>query len=85
MISRHAAALALVGWYLMLPPMTGTGAEWTVDINAPIAKWEQSGAYDTAQSCEDDWKKGRTGRKVWSTRAFVVSRPTQRRTLHRQR
>jgi hypothetical protein len=32
---RHAAALALVGWYLMLPPFNGK----SVDADAPLSKW----------------------------------------------
>jgi len=32
---RHAAALALVGWYLMMPPM-GNGK---VYVTAPLTKW----------------------------------------------
>ncbi len=42
----HAAALALVGWYLMLPPKQ--------DIQAPIAKWRIVGNYDSADQCFTD-------------------------------
>src|SRR6185312_12144148 len=31
---RHAAALALVGWYLMMPPWNPA-----LDANAPLSKW----------------------------------------------
>ena len=41
---RHAAALALVGWYLMVPaPKTET---------SPIGSWSHFGSYDTAKDCE---------------------------------
>jgi hypothetical protein len=30
---RHAAALALVGWYLMIPPFDGK----SVNINSPLS------------------------------------------------
>jgi hypothetical protein len=32
---RHAAALALVGWYLIIPPLKGLGR----DERAPLSKW----------------------------------------------
>jgi hypothetical protein len=46
----HAAAVALVGWYLMLPPVRPDGS---VNANAPLLKWKTSKTYDTA----DDRKK----------------------------
>ncbi len=46
---RHAAALALVGWYLMIPPDNGTG----VNIEAPLSKWTVMSAHDTAYDCEE--------------------------------
>jgi hypothetical protein len=33
---RHAAALALVGWYLLLPPITGIPSN--LDVDAPFSK-----------------------------------------------
>ncbi len=44
----HAAALALVGWYLMVPPHYKQGT----DTSAPRSEWEQHGAFDTAEACE---------------------------------
>jgi hypothetical protein len=41
---RHAAALALVGWYLMLPPPFG---------QASLDQWDILSAFDTAQECEN--------------------------------
>jgi hypothetical protein len=38
---RHAAALALVGWYLMIPPFAkkdGAG-NWHADPSAPLSNW----------------------------------------------
>ena len=52
MKSRHASALALLGWYLMVPqvkPNTGK-----VDFKAPLAQWNQMGAFDTATACEKE-------------------------------
>ena len=46
---RHVAALALVGWYLMVPPLQGAA----VNITAPIAKWEIKQSFDSAARCDD--------------------------------
>jgi hypothetical protein len=40
----HAAALALVGWYLMVPL-----TERTI---LPIAQWNHIASFDTADECE---------------------------------
>src|ERR1700691_332662 len=47
---RHAAALALVGWYLMVPPLSNrTGP---IERSGALAKWEAWFAFDTAAECE---------------------------------
>jgi hypothetical protein len=59
---RHAAALALMGWYLMFPPVPlDTSPEGHVnrfsqkpDTNAPLTKWAIRGKYDRAKDCEQD-------------------------------
>jgi hypothetical protein len=48
MNSRHTAALALVGWYLMTPPLTKTG---DVNLEAPLAQWKITNSFDTAIDC----------------------------------
>ena len=50
---RHAAALALVGWYLMLPPTTLNG----VDISAPLAQWSIYQEYDSYRNCVAGWSE----------------------------
>jgi hypothetical protein len=45
---RHAAAFALVGWYLMIPPGSGS----RVDIDAPLNKWSVFRSFDTAAECK---------------------------------
>ena len=45
---RHAAALALVGWYLMMPP---GNLNTCPDSNTPISEWEVSASFDTATQC----------------------------------
>ena len=40
---HHAAALALVGWYLMMPP-------WG-KLNAPLSEWVIYQSFDSAEVC----------------------------------
>jgi hypothetical protein len=49
---RHAAALALVGWYLMIPPINRTTGQ--AETFAPLSSglWTMVEAYDTAEACE---------------------------------
>ena len=42
--------LALVGWYLMVPPKP-TGWEWWHG-SPPLSQWDQLGAYASAEKCE---------------------------------
>jgi hypothetical protein len=64
---RHAAALTLVGWYLMIPPTRDNCApnvkdtylvgcdlkSLMLDDAAPLSKWDQARQpYDTAAQCE---------------------------------
>ena len=57
---RHAAALALVGWYLMAPPRNGA----EVIVYASMNQWENWSSYDSAREC-------RTELDVW--RSFPLS------------
>jgi hypothetical protein len=59
MNSRHAAALALVGWYLMWPPekcvdksRSDLGAcEMAYDTTADLTGWAQGRGFSTAEAC----------------------------------
>jgi len=51
MKSRHAAALALVGWYLMMPPVDIPTGKYVEE--APIASWRKLVEYDTFTKCEN--------------------------------
>ena len=44
---RHAAALALVGWYLMVPPINLMG----VHPSEPLSKWTVYQDYDSLRTC----------------------------------
>jgi hypothetical protein len=45
---RHAAALALVGWYLMVPPIENG----QLNLHAPVSRWEIESSYDRADDCQ---------------------------------
>ena len=52
MTPHHAAALALVGWYLMIPPVRdGTQP----DTQAPVSAWTVFRKFDSAAACQE-WK-----------------------------
>ncbi len=56
---RHAAALALVGWYLMVPPNGG----------GPVSgKWIINSSYDSAKECE------KAGEKLRENTQYVLRR-----------
>jgi hypothetical protein len=46
----HAAALALVGWYLIDPPLSPD--KKLVAGYAPLSKWYIRGAYDSVTDCD---------------------------------
>ena len=45
---RHAAALALVGWYLLQPPWI----DHILDLRTPLIKWVNLWAFDSDEQCE---------------------------------
>lgn len=45
---RHAAAIALVGWYLMLP---------AGDETAPLSNWQIANTFERAADCEASRKE----------------------------
>ena len=46
--SRHAAALSLFVWYLLVPPSEGT----QVQTGAPLGQWYLKRCFDKAEDCE---------------------------------
>jgi hypothetical protein len=48
---RHAAALALVGWYLMVPPSAFSVADLASGLE-PLWQWLQIGTFDSVNDCE---------------------------------
>ena len=51
---RHVAALALIGWYLIVPPPDGSK---TNPRTATLKQWTVFGRYDSAQECSDERSK----------------------------
>ncbi len=53
---RHAAALALVGWYLMAPPFSrSSSGEIGSDLSRPLSEWIPfSSVYDTEADCDKE-------------------------------
>ena len=51
---RHAAALALMGWYLMIPPVEIATGRYVEE--APIAEWGRLAEYGTLAQCQNRWQ-----------------------------
>jgi hypothetical protein len=45
---RHAAAFAIMGWYLMTPPTDGNGHFFK---ERPLSRWTMSGSFDSVRDC----------------------------------
>jgi hypothetical protein len=55
---RHAAALALVLWYMMAPPPIGAdGTIYSVDAEAPLTLWTMIATFSSDQECLQAKKK----------------------------
>jgi hypothetical protein len=75
---RHAAALALVGWYLIVPPVASDGR---VDASARLWKWWKFQLDDSAQECRtflSEFQQGPVTEAEWegSRRAAMELRHT---------
>ena len=59
---RRAAALALVGWYLMVPPIYDTpDGDVMIGLGKPLHDWVISRTYDSAQECNAFFLRPRGG------------------------
>jgi hypothetical protein len=85
---RHAAALVLVGWYLMTPPQ-----KYGDDPDAvPLGRWAISQSFDSARPCEYARKKmiakfrndmvneDGTDKQTWDAVNDVFSSPSTKKT-----
>jgi hypothetical protein len=46
-------SLAVLGWYLMVPPLTGRPAPDDLNLDAPLGRWTVYEAFDRAAECEE--------------------------------
>jgi hypothetical protein len=53
----HAAALAIAGWYLIVPPSTRKSFPKAVDMTQPLCEWEKIGQFDGADDCQRALKR----------------------------
>jgi hypothetical protein len=73
---RHAAALALVGWYLIAP-----GDKFETDSGGGLmpTEWFRLGKFDTEAQCEQAWQKIQTA----ATKAYEQDQLAHRKdTFH---
>src|ERR1700722_8703631 len=49
----HVAALAIVLWYLMIPPI---GADNKIDPHAPLSQWRRGVGFESQKQCDDSLK-----------------------------
>jgi hypothetical protein len=50
---RNAAALALVGWFLMVPPMPKTQEDWKAhSLTAPLRRWSILQRFESIGKCD---------------------------------
>jgi hypothetical protein len=49
---RHASALALVGWYLLAPPIVHDPSHWHPNMKAPLSEWIVAKSFESASECE---------------------------------
>jgi hypothetical protein len=65
---RHAAALALMGWYLMAPPLKEVNPNVVFDWNAPISKWIPVDSFDSAADCQKEIEAMNKRGDAWAKR-----------------
>jgi hypothetical protein len=54
--------LALVGWYLLVPPLSSRNSN-AVEINAPLSNWHIFQSFDSVSECEALRERIRQGEK----------------------
>jgi hypothetical protein len=51
-MERHLAVIALVGWFLMMPPPRTVGDHFETNFSAPLSKWTRLRRFDLQSQCE---------------------------------
>jgi hypothetical protein len=72
--ARHAAALTLVGWYLMMPPKIAGHYR----LNAPLSQWTHVSSYDSADDCEN---LVTTGKLIWESNPKAMADAEQTKAM----
>lgn len=54
---RHAAALALIGWYFITPPLSGSDEQLAPIRDAPRSQWIRSEEFASRAECGKERKK----------------------------
>jgi len=49
---RHAPALALVGWYLIIAAARWDGSKWIEPSFTSLAQWQQVDVFDSSAKCQ---------------------------------
>jgi hypothetical protein len=78
MKNRHAAALALVGWYLIVPPVRGTAkSDEQTAMTARLSYWPVLEKYDSVGNCQARAKYLRTYDPAKSDELMVFKNATE--------
>jgi hypothetical protein len=73
----HAAALALVGWYLMAPPTySGPNGSFVTKTAVPLRLWHNIGSYDQVADCEAE-RRAFLGLKKTESASTFAQEPLQ--------
>jgi hypothetical protein len=72
---RNAPALALVAWYLMIPPEVGNGPP-IIWYKAPLTEWDRASTFDTEKACRERFRESSTMKGAFENyaQARVVDR-----------
>jgi hypothetical protein len=49
---RHATALALLAWYLLVPPLMESTEKPEPDVDAPFGKWQRIDSFNSEDECD---------------------------------
>ena len=75
---RHTAALALAGWYLMVPPVVFKHGKRVVATEASLAKWTILQDFASRSQCEAAGRNLRESVKVRFSEAVTADRQLAR-------
>jgi hypothetical protein len=67
MKATHAAALALVAWYLMVPPLVNE--PYKIDTEAPLTSWVVYQTFKTSDKCQTVLSSAQSKYKATATAA----------------